>query len=52
MKIIIEYIFINPDLKEIRNIINNTIKDYIEKYGNKYWRRLDYKYNIRFFHKI
>ena len=21
----------------------------MEKYGNKYWRRLDYKCNIRFF---
>ena len=34
MNITIEYIFINPELNEIKNIINNTIKDYIEKYGN------------------
>ena len=26
--------------------------DYIEKYDNCYWRRLDYKYDIRFFDKI
>ena len=31
MNIIIEYIFINTELSEIKNPINNTIKDYIEK---------------------
>ena len=42
MNIIFEYIFINPELNEIKNIINNTIKDYIEKYGNSYWKRLHF----------
>ena len=51
MNIIIEYVFINPELDEIKNIKKNTIKDYIKKYGNSYWKRLDYKYNIRFFDK-
>ena len=52
MNIIIEYIFINPELNEIKNILNKTIKDFIKKLGNSYWRRLDYRYNIRFFDKI
>ena len=45
----IEYIFINPELNEIENIINNTIKGYIKKYGNRCWDRLEKIYNIRFF---
>ena len=49
MNIIIEYVFINPELNEIKNCKNNTIKDYIQKNGNSYWKRLEYKYNIRFF---
>ena len=52
MNIIIEYIFINPELDELKSIINNNIKDYFEKYGNSYWRRLDYKFNIQFFDEI
>ena len=34
-----------------KNNLNNTIKHYSEKYGNSYWKRLEYKYNIRFFDK-
>ena len=49
MNIIIEYFFINPELDEIKNIKNNTIKDYIRKCGNSYWKRLTYKNSIRFF---
>ena len=52
MNINIEYVFINPELDEIKNIKNKTIKDYIKKYGNSYWKRLDYKDNIQFFDKI
>ena len=40
----IEYIFINPELKEITNIMKNTIKGYIEKKGRSYWKRLEYIY--------
>ena len=40
MNIIIEYIFVNPEINEKENIINNTIKDYIKKYGNSYWKDL------------
>ena len=36
---IFEYIFIYPELNEIKNIINNTIKHYINEYGNGYWKR-------------
>ena len=49
MNITIEYIFINPELNEKRNIINITSKDYIEKNGNSYWKRLQHIHNIRFF---
>ena len=52
MNSIVEFIFINPELNYIKLIINITIKDYIEKYGNSYWKRLDYKYINRFFDKI
>ena len=52
MNINIEYIFINTELNEMKTFLNNTIKDYIKKYGNSYWRRLDYKYYIQFFDKI
>ena len=51
MNIIFEYVFINPDLDEIKIIKNKTIKDYIKKYGDSYWKRLDYKYNIWLFDK-
>ena len=52
MNITIEYIFINPELNEINNFINKTLRGYIEKYDNIYWKRMDYKYNIRFLDKI
>ena len=52
MNIIIEYIFINPELDEIKNNKDNTIKDHFKGYGNSYWKILDYKYNIQFFDKI
>ena len=52
MIIIIEYIFINPELNEIENIIKNTIKDYIKKYGSSYRERLEKIYNIQFFDKM
>ena len=52
MNITIEYIFLNPELNEIKNIINNTMKDYIKKYGSSYWKRFENIYNIRFFDKI
>ena len=34
MNVTIKYVFIDPELNEMKNIINNTIKDYIEEYGN------------------
>ena len=49
MNITIEYIFINPELDEIKNNKNKSIKDCYKKFGIIYWRRLDYKQNIRFF---
>ena len=51
MNISIEYPLINPELNEIENIINNTIKEYNKKYGNSHYKRLEYIYNIQFFDK-
>ena len=36
----------------MKNNKNNTIRDSIKRYGNSYWNRLDFKYNIQFFDKI
>ena len=47
----IEYNFINPELNEINNNINKTIKCHIIKYGKSYWKRFENKYNIRFLDK-
>ena len=52
MIIIIEYIFIKPELNEIECTINNTTKNYIKEYGNSYWERLENICNIRFFDKV
>ena len=41
MDITIDYVFTDPELNEIKNIINNSIKDYFEKYGNCYYKRLE-----------
>ena len=35
-----------------KNIIKNTLKEYIRKYDNSFWKRLDYKYNLQLFDKI
>ena len=34
MNINIEYVFIKSELDEIKNIKNNTIKEYFKKYDN------------------
>ena len=52
MNNIIEDVYINPELNEIKNIITNTLKEYFQKYNNSFWKRLDYKSNIRLFDKI
>ena len=52
MNILIEKIFINSELNETENIINNTMKHYIKTYGNSYWDRHENIYNFRFFDKI
>ena len=51
MNIIIEYVYINPELNEIKNIIKNTLKEYIRKYDNSCWKRLDYKHDKQYFDK-
>ena len=52
MNIIIEYVFINPELDGIKNIKKDTIKEYLKKYDNSYWKRCEYKCIIQFFDKI
>ena len=47
-----EYIFIKPIKKEINNIINNTILEHNKKYGDNYYRKIEFKYDIQFFDKI
>ena len=42
----------NAKLKEIKDIINNTILEHNKKYGDNYCRKLEIKYNIQFFDKI
>ena len=51
MNTTIEYVLINPELVETKNFYKN-LKNYIKKYGNSYWKRLDYKNSLRFFDKI
>ena len=52
MNFTFEYIFINFELNEIKNNINQTIKNFVKKYGISFWEHLDYEYNIRFFDKM
>ena len=42
----------NSELDEIRDIIEETIKEHIRKYDYSCWRRMEYKFNVRFFDKI
>ena len=46
-----EYIYNYPKLNEIKDIINNTLRDYKNKYGGDYIK-IDFKYNIQFYDKI
>ena len=41
-----EYIFINPKLNEIKDIIENTRLEHIRKYVDNYCRKIEFKYNI------
>ena len=43
--------FINPKINEIKDIIKNTIQEDNEKYGDNYCRKIEFKYNIKFFDK-
>ena len=47
-----EYIFQNPNLYEINNIIDNTILEHNKKYGDVFCRNINVKYNIKFSDKI
>ena len=47
-----EFVYINPKLNEINNIIKNTQLDYNQKYGNDYYRKVNVKCNVRFLDKM
>ena len=47
-----EYIFLNPKLKEIIDITNNTILEHNKENGDNFRRKIEIKYNIKFFDKI
>ena len=43
-----EYIFLNPKLNEINDIINNKILKHNKKYGDNYCRKIKFKDNMNF----
>ena len=47
----IEYNYINPDRNSVYGIVNNTILEYYRNYGGEY-RKVEWKYNIKFYDKI
>ena len=47
-----EYIFNNPKLNEVNNIIKNTLLEYDQKYGYDYCRKVNVNFNVKFFDKI
>ena len=50
MKIVTNgYIFINPNKDEKNSIINNTVLEHKKKYGDNYFRKIEFIFNIQFF---
>ena len=48
-----EFIYINPKFFEINNITKkNTQLEYNQKNGYYYYRKVNVKCNVKFFHKI
>ena len=47
-----EYIFLNPKLNEIKDIINNTRLEHDQKYGDNYCRKIEVGCNFKLFNKI
>ena len=46
------YIFINPKLNKIKDIIANTRQECDRKYGGNYFDKIEVRCNIKFFDKI
>ena len=44
-----EYIFTNPKINEINDVINNTILEHNKKHGDNFCSKIECKYNIQFF---
>ena len=44
-----EFVYINPKLDEINNIIKNTQLEYNQKYGYNYYTKVNVKCNVKFF---
>ena len=47
-----EYVYNNIELKETRNIVENTLLEYEQKYGANYHRSVKVKYVAKFLDKI
>ena len=47
-----EYIFLNPELNEMSDIIANTRREYDRKYGDYYCRKIEVRCNLKCFDKI
>ena len=46
-----DYLFINPKINEIKDIIKNTRLEYDRKYGDKCCRKIEVRCNNKFFDK-
>ena len=49
MFITAEFVFVNPELNEIKNIIKNTQLKYMRNYECKYYTEVNVKCNVKFF---
>ena len=44
-----EYIFLNPKLEEIIDVIDSTMLENKKMYSDNYYRQINFKYNIQIF---
>ena len=49
---ITQFVFINPKVNEIINIIKNTQLEYIQEYGCNYHTNVNIKRNVKFIDKV
>ena len=46
-----EYIYINPELYEINDIIQKTRREHDQNYGDEYSEEIEIKFNVKFLNK-